>query len=461
MEIPAERAHSKKVGMKVLIVGAGEVGFHLAQRLSEENQDVVLIEADPERAHFAGQQLDVLTVVGNGASLSVLEGAGVRGARMLLAVTSQDEVNLIASLAAKRLGVEYTIARISNPEYYEQGSVLSREQMGIDLMINPERECAWETYQLLQSAAATDVAQFAGGRVQLIGLTVREGAPVAGKTLSQIGEELAGSHYVTAAIVRDGVTTIPKGDSEIRAGDELYLLSPTSEVQGIPPLAGYDRFHLQRVMIAGGSAEGEFLAQVLEEHGVETTILDRDRRRCLELAEHLPKSLVLHADATDLELLEMEGVAGIDAFVAATGHDEVNMLSSLLAKSLGARKVVSLIHKFEYLRLVPRVGVDASVSPRMSTVNAILRYVRRGRVTAVASLAGIDAEAIEFRVDEGTRVVGQALRDIGLPKGCLIAIIVRGEEIVIPRGDDHIEVGDEVIVFALPEAIAEVQELFD
>ena len=167
--------------MKVLIVGAGEVGFHLAQRLSEENQDVVLIEADPERAHFAGQQLDVLTVVGNGASLSVLEGAGVRGARMLLAVTSQDEVNLIASLAAKRLGVEYTIARISNPEYYEQGSVLSREQMGIDLMINPERECAWETYQILQSAAATDVAQFAGGRVQLIGLTVREGAPGGGE----------------------------------------------------------------------------------------------------------------------------------------------------------------------------------------------------------------------------------------------------------------------------------------
>ena len=200
---------------------------------------------------------------------------------------------------------------------------------------------------------------------------------------------------------------------------------------------------------------------MLQEHGIETTILDRDRRRCVELAERLPHSLVLHADATDMELLEMEGVAGIDAFVAATGHDEVNMLSSLLAKSLGARKVVSLMNKFEYLRLVPRVGVDASVSPRMSTVNAILRYVRRGRVMAVASLAGIDAEAIEFRVDQGTRVVGQALRDIGLPKGCLVAIIVRGEEIVIPRGDDHIEAGDEVIVFALPGAIAELQELFD
>jgi trk system potassium uptake protein TrkA len=261
--------------------------------------------------------------------------------------------------------------------------------------------------------------------------------------------------------VRDGETIIPKGDDEIRAGDHVYLLSPTSEVQGIPLLAGYERFRLRRVMIAGGSAEGEFLAHVLQEHGVETTILDRDRRRCVELAERLPRSLVLHADATDLELLEMEGVAGIDAFVASTGHDEVNLLSSLLAKSLGAQKVVSLIHKFEYLRLVPQVGVDASVSPRMSAVNAILRYVRRGHVMAVASLTGIDAEVIEFRVDQGTRIVGQALKDIAFPEGCIVGTIVRGREIIMPRGDDRVLDGDEVIVFVLPDAVSQVQELFD
>ncbi len=447
--------------MKVLVVGAGEVGFHLAQRLSEENQDVVLIEADPERADFAGQQLDVLTIVGNGASLSVLERAGVRGARMILAVTSRDEVNLIACLAAKRLGVRYTVARISSPEYYERGSVLSREQMGIDLMINPERECAWETYQLLQSAAATDVAQFAAGRVQLIGLQVRDGAPVANKTLTELSADLRGYHYVTAAIVRDGVTTIPKGDARIRPGDQIYLLAPTPEVQGIPPLAGYERFRLRRVMIAGGSAEGEFLAQTLEEHGVETTILDRDRRRCLELAERLPRSLVLHADATDLELLEMEGVSGIDGFVSATGHDETNLLSSLLAKTVGAKKVVSLVHKFEYLRLVPKVGIDASVSPRIATVNAILRYVRRGRVMTVASLSGIEAEAIEFRVEEDSPVAGHPLRELHFPRGGLVGMILRGDDIIMPRGDDSMLPGDDVIVFALPEAISEVEKLFD
>ncbi|MDT8368213.1 MAG: Trk system potassium transporter TrkA [Longimicrobiales bacterium] len=447
--------------MKVLIVGAGEVGFHLARRLSEEGQDVILIESDPDRADFASQQLDVLTVVGNGASIPVLEEAGARGARIMLAVTSQDEVNVISCLAASRMGVQYTIARISRPDYYRRDSVLSGEQMGIDLMINPERECARETFDLLQSAAATDVAHFADGRVQLLGVQVREGAPVAGKTLARIAAELKGSHYVTVAIVHGDRTIIPRGHDRIEAGDQIYLIAPSDEVHEIPRLAGYDGFKLRRVMIAGGSTEGEYLAHLLGQHGVECTILDSDRRRCLELAESLPKSLVLHADATDLELLEMEGVAGIDGFVAATGHDETNLLSSLLAKTVGARKVVSLIHKFEYLPLVRKVGIDASVSPRMSTVNAILRYVRRGRVMTVAALKGIDAEAIEFKVAPGSPIAGMRVMDLDLPDEAVIGAILRGEEILIPRGPDEVQAGDEVIVFGLPSAIPEIEQLFD
>ena len=413
--------------MKVVVLGAGEVGFHLAERLSQESQDVVIIESDPERADFASHQLDVLTVVGNGASLSVLEKAGLKNAQMLLAVTSRDEVNLIACLAAKRLGVEYTVARISNPEYYSRGSVLSREQMGIDLMVNPERECARETFQLLKTPAFTDVADFADGRVQMIGLKVREGAPVAGRTIADLRAEFTGGyHYVTAAIRRDGDTRVPTAESTIEAGDHVYLLAPTAEIPDVPPLAGYDRFQLKRVMIAGGSPEGLFLAELLEDNGIDCTILDRSRRRCLQLAEHLPRSLVLHADATDLELLEMEGVSGIDGFVASTGNDETNLLSSLLAKSAGAQNVISLIHKFEYLQLVPRVGIDASVSPRISTVNAILRYVRRGRVVTIASLSGIDAEAIEYAVSDKSRIAHQALRDVHFPKQGVVGTILRG-----------------------------------
>ncbi len=447
--------------MRVIIVGAGEVGYHLAERLSQENQDVVIIEADPERAERASDLLDVLTVVGNGASIPVLEEAGIRDARLLMAVTSLDEVNLISCLAATRLGVDYTIARISNPEYYARGSVLSRERLGIDLMINPEREAATETFQLLQSAAATDVANFADGRVQLLGLKVREGARVAGKTVAELGVELKDYHYVLAAIVRGEETIIPKGSSSVEAGDQIYVLSPTPEVRAIPPLVGYEPFDLKRVMIAGGSAEGLYLAEYLEEHGVECTILDSDRKRCLELAEALPKSLVLHADATDLELLEMEGVSGIDGFVASTGHDETNLLSSLLAKTVGARKVVSLIEKFDYLPLVTRVGLDAAVSPRMSTVNAILRYVRRGKVMTVATLKGIEAEAIEFRVTENSPIANRTIVDLDFPSHAIIGTIIRGETVVIPRGFHRVLPGDEVIVFALPEAIPDVERFFE
>jgi trk system potassium uptake protein TrkA len=448
--------------MRVLVVGAGEVGFHLAQRLSEEHQDVVVIESDPERAEHAAQQLDVQTVVGNGASLSALEKASVRDASMLLAVTSLDEVNLIACLAAKRLGVEYTVARISNPDYYEQGSVLSREQMGIDLMVNPERECAREAFQLLKNAAFSEVAEFADGRVQLVGLEVLEGAPVAGRTIRDLRAEFSGGyHYVTAAIVRDGQTMIPKAESTIEAGDRIYLLAPTSEMEEVPPLAGYPRFELKRVIIAGGSTEGQFIAELLEKHGVDCTILESDRRRCIELAEKLSRTLVLHADATDLELLEMEGVSGADGFVAATGNDETNLLSSLLAREVGARKILNLVHKFQYMKLVGTVGVNASISPRMSTVNAILRRVRRGRVMTVASLSGIDAEAIEFEVTHDSRIVGQALRDVDFPKNGVVGTILRGDEIILPRGEDVLRAGDDVIVFALPDAMPQIEALFD
>jgi len=447
--------------MRVIIVGAGEVGYHLAERLSQENQDVVVVETDTERAERASELLDVLTVVGNGASIPILEKAGTRGAQILLAVTSLDEVNLVSCLAASRMGVDYTIARISNPDYYERGSVLSRERLGIDLMINPEREAAFEALQLLQSAAATDMANFAEGKVQLVGLVVREGATVAGKSVARLGVELKDYHYVLAAIVRDQETIIPDGSTRVEAGDHIYVLSPASEVPSIPPLAGYEPFNLKRVMIAGGSAEGFYLAQMLENHGIECTILDRDRKRCLTLAEALPRSLVLHGDATDTELLEMEGVGGLDGYVAATGHDETNLLSALVAKSVGARKVVSLIEKFDYLPLVPKVGLDAAVSPRMSAVNAILRYVRRGRVMTVATLKGIEAEAIEFNVAKEAPIANRVIADISFPDDGIIGTIIRGDEILIPRGDDMVLPGDEVIVFALPDAVSEIEKLFD
>ena len=446
--------------MKILIVGAGAVGFHLARRLSEEHQDVVVIEADPERARMVEEHLDVLTVVGNGASLPVLEQARIQDVDLLLAVTSKDEVNLVSCLAADRVGVRFKVARVSDPEYYRTGSVLSQEQLGIDLMINPERECAWETFQLLNSEAATDLAQFAEGRLELVGLRVRDGAPVAGRTIAELDREMVDRPFLTVAVVRDGVTEVARGQTRIEVGDQIFILAPAAEMPFIPAMAGYKDFKLRRVMIAGGSDEGLFLAQRLGEQGVDCTILDIDRKRCLELAEQLPKTLILHADATDMELLEMEGIEGVDGFVAFTPRDDTNMLAGLLAKTQGARKVISLIHRFDYVPLVPKVGIDAAVSPRLSTVNAILRFVRRGNVETVATLKGTDAEAIEYDVRESAKVAGRMIQDVDFPHSAVVGAILRQEQVIVPRGADVIRPGDRVVMFALPDAIGEIERLF-
>lgn len=446
--------------MRIIIVGAGEVGFHLGRRLSDEGQDVVLIESNPDRAEYVADQLDVLTITGNGASLPILEQAGVARARLIMAVTSRDEVNVLCCLAASRYHVDFKIARIGNPEYYQGGSVLSREQLGIDLMINPERECAWETFQLLNSEAATDMARFADDRLQLIGLRVRPGAAVAGRTLTEIDQQFRGRHYVTVAVVRNGVTEVPRGGTRIEAGDQIFVLAPSTEMAEIPAFAGYSDYKLRRVMIAGGSEEAVHLARHLADQKVACTILDTDRRRCVELAELLPDALILHGDATNLELLEMEGVEGIDGYVAYTGHDEVNLLSSVLAKTSGARKVVSLVNRFEYMRLIGKFGIDAAVSARQSTVNAILRYVRRGNVQSVATIKGIDAEALELTVGVDAPIAGRSLGLVAFPKDAVVGAILREDRVVLPRGGDVIRAGDRVIVFALPGAIPEIERLF-
>ena len=446
--------------MKIVIVGAGQVGFHLAERLSEAGEDVVIVEADAERAARLGEQLDVMAIAGNGASVRVLEEAGAGGATLFLAVTNHDEVNIMACLAADRLGAENTVARASNPEFYTEGSVLSQEQLGIDLMIDPERECAWEIFQLLGSEAASELVRFAEGRVQLVGLRVRPGAFVAGKTLVDLDRELQDRRYTTVAIARDGRTEIPTGSSRIEEGDQIFVLTPSTEARDIPPLAGYEPYTLRRVMVAGGSREAVHLARHLADHDVDCTVLETERRRCVELTGELPHALVLNGDATDLELLEMEGVAGIDGFVALTGQDETNMLSSLLAKSSGAKKVVALLHKLQYIPLVSRVGIDAAVSPRMSAVNAILRYFHHGDVARVAALKGVDAEAVEIRVGSDARALGVPFRELEFPAGGLVGAIIRDGEVITPRGDDAVREGDRVILFAVPESVARLERLF-
>jgi trk system potassium uptake protein len=446
--------------MRIMILGAGEVGFHLARQLSEENHDVVVVEESRERVRAIEDAMDAIVIHGNGASLSTLERAGIAKTDLLLAVTSLDEINLMACLSAAQYEVPIKIARVSKPDYFDHTAILPPERLGVDLMINPERECALETLQLLQSAAATEFAQFEGGLVQLIGLPVLPGAPIAGKTLAELGTEYKRTRYLVAAILRDGRTIIPGGEDRVEAGDQIFVIGEPANLPAALPLAGHRAAALRRVMIAGGSREAFLLARMLEENRIDCTILEANRQRAAVLAESLNTTLVLHGDATDLDLLEMEAVGEVDGFVAFTGSDETNMLACLLAKNLGARKVISLVERARYVPLVSRVGVDASVSPRRSTVNAILSYVRRGSVLSVATLKGTAAEAIEFDVSARFPFAGQPLSEIRFPAGSLVGAVIRGSRVIIPRGTDSIRIGDRVIVFVMPDAIAPVEALF-
>jgi trk system potassium uptake protein len=366
----------------------------------------------------------------------------------------------MACLSANQYGVPIKIARVSKEDYFDHTGILPPERLGVDRMINPERECAIETYQLLQSAAATEFTQFEGGLVQLIGLQVKPGAPIAGRTLAELGGDRRRSRYLVAAIVRDGRTIVPKGSDRVEAGDQIYVMGEPRYLPDVFPDAGHAGFTLRRVVIAGGSREGLILARMLEEHHIGCTILELNRARAVTLAESLQTSLVLHGDATDLDLLEMEGIGEADGFVAFTGSDETNMLSCLLAKNLGTHKVIALIERMNYIPLVTRVGIDAAVSPRLSTVNAILSYVRRGSVLSVATLKGTAAEAIEFDVSVRFPYAGVPLAEMRLPQGSLIGAIVRGGRVLIPRGTDSVRVGDRVIVLSIRGSIHEVEALF-
>jgi len=256
------------------------------------------------------------------------------------------------------------------------------------------------------------------------------------------------------------MTIVPKGTTDIRAGDHLYVTARADEIPHSLELLGYEQSRVRRVMITGGSTEAYYLARLLPQHHVQTTLLIGDRQRAQELAEHLDKVLVLHGDATDVELLELEGVGGTDGFVALTESDETNILSSLVAKRAGAKHVITLVNKRDYIPLARHIGLDAAVSPRQSAANAILRYVRSGSVRRVATFEGSDAEAISFEVSDASPLVGRPLHELDLPEESIVAAIIRGPTVIIPRGNDTLESGDTAIVFALPDAVQAVTDLF-
>ena len=444
--------------MKIIIVGAGEVGYHIARKLSEEDQDVLVIDRDPEKIRRVAENLDVQALLGSGTSPEMLKSSGIREADMLVAATDSDEVNLIACLLARNLN-PYTlkVARVRNREYLAEKDLFSRDLLGVDRIINPESVVVETIRNLMMLPGASDVVDFENGRVKLVGITIKEDSPFAGRQLLSFrGLE---DRVLVGAVVRGEQAFIPHGEDTIRTHDLVYLVVKSSEMP-----YGYGFFQFEpderrRVIIVGAGETGSALASALDREKMAVKIIDRDARKCAALAEKLQKAVVIHGDGTDKDLLQEENINGLDFMVAVTGDEEHNILISLLAKALGARKTITRINKLSYISLVSAIGIDTVVSSRLSAVRAILQYIRRGRIISVVPLKGEHAEAIEAEALETSGIVDVPLAEANFPKGALVGAIIRGEEIIIPRGDSVIKTGDRLIILAIQKALPKLEKL--
>ncbi|HZK41214.1 MAG TPA: Trk system potassium transporter TrkA [Atribacterota bacterium] len=444
--------------MKIIIIGAGKVGCQIANTLSSENHDVTLIEKDDVIRQSAQNSLDVLTILGNGANVRTLEEAGIKQADMLIAVTSSDEVNMIACMTAKQFGVPQKIARIRNPEYL-YANALSREKLGIDLTINPERATAREIVKLLKSPInVAQVQSLAGGKVQLFELKVEESFPFINQQLKAITFKYP---ILVAAIYRNDKIIIPGGEEKIIAGDNLYVLIKKDYFLELNEIFNQKPLSVQNVIILGGSRIGIQAALILTKLGISTKLIERDKEKCEKIAESLPHTLVINGDGTNIDLLKSEGVETTDGFVAVTGFDEDNLLVALLAKHLGAKKVIAKVDRTNYIPILEKIGVDAVVNPRMTTASAILRFIRRGKIISLTLLKEGEAEVIELIVSPHSKIINTPLRKANLPQNSIIGAIVRKDEVIIPHGNDIIQPEDKIIIFALSSDIKEIEKIFD
>ncbi|TET06940.1 MAG: Trk system potassium transporter TrkA [Candidatus Atribacteria bacterium] len=444
--------------MKIIIIGAGKVGCQIAKTLSSENHDVTLIEKNDTIRQSAQNNLDVLTILGNGANVRTLEEAGIKQADMIIAVTSSDEANMIACMTAKQFGVPQKIARIRNPEYL-YAKALSREKLGIDFTINPERATAREIVKLLKSPInVAQVQSFAGGKVQLFELKVEDSFPFINQQLKAITFKYP---VLVAAIYRNDKIIIPDGEEKIIVGDNLYILIKKDYFAGLNEIFNEKPLSMQNVMILGGSRIGIQTALILAKLGINTKLIERDKEKCEKIAENLPHTLVINGDGTNIDLLKSEGIETTDGFVAVTGFDEDNLLVALLAKHLGTKKVIAKVDRTNYIPILEKIGVDAVVNPRMTTASAILRFIRRGKIISLTLLKEGEAEVIELIVSPHSKIINKPLKKANLPQNSIIGAIVRKDRVIIPHGNDIIQPEDKIIIFALSSDIKKIEKIFD
>ena len=448
--------------MKVVVVGAGAVGYHLARTLSWEGHEVVLIDNRPELIDRISGSLDVLAIRGNGTSVSVLVKAGVEQADLLVAVTSVDEVNIVASMLAKQLGAKTRIARVRNQEYSKSDTPVSLAELGIDQVIHPELEAARETVRMIRHPNAIDVVECAEGKMILVGLRIEFKAEIVGQTLEVLIPSLTELPFRVVAIVRDGKTIIPKGKDVILPNDIVYVISHQADLPAVFKLAGKTEDISRNVMILGGGMIGRMVAEMLEEQGrYNIKLIESDEDKTQRAVQRLTTTMVVRGgDGIDFDVLSIEGIDEMGVFAALTDDDENNIVTSLFAKHLGVKRTVTRISKPEYIPIVRAIGLDAAVNERLLTSDAILKYMLGGRILAISTLQSSDAEIIEFSVGEKSSVAGKSLRNIRFPEGALVGAINHEGEVSVAVGDSIVNAGDRLVMFCQPKAVPKLEKMF-
>ena len=441
--------------MRIIIVGAGAVGSYLAERLSSGGQDVIVIEDDENRAAELQEKIDALVLQGNGASVHMLEEAGASETDLLIAVTSSDGANILACYTGTQLGAKTTIARIEDGELRE-----GADRLGVDMVIDPSATAAQELVGIVGLGGASELIQFADGKLVMVGGLVTQNAPITAGPLRQLRVRAAEWGWVVAALVRDGRTIVAHGDTEVKSGDHVLLMTTDERVDDATKLIGVKRRHIDRAIIVGGTRLAEISADVMADAGLSVVIVDESKDRCRYLADRHPAALVVCGDPTDPDVLSELDLGPKDVVMGLTGWDEVNLMGCLVAKASGAGMAISRFNRISYVGLLSGLGIDAAVSARLMAASAIMRFVRQGQVEQVATFSDTDAEAIEIEVELGSEAVEKTLMDLRLPIGVIIGGISRNGTTFVPDGSTVVKAGDHIIFFALPRDIPESSALF-
>lgn len=445
--------------MKIIIAGAGEVGFHLAKMLTNEAQDLYIIDQNIERLQYVQNHIDVIGIKGDATSLGVLKEAKISSCDLLIAATSIEEINMLICMIGKKLGAKKTIARLTNYETSLNELETFFKEMGVDTIISPVELASKEIQRLVNQSLFTDDYEFENGKLSVFGIAIGNNSQLINKSIVDTSYLNPNQSFKPLVFLRQGKTLMVQADSVLKENDIVYFIATPDGIKEVTNICGQDCYEIKNIMILGASRIAVLTAELLEKK-YNVTLIEENKIRAEEVAEKLKKTLVINADGRDVSILEEENLDDMDAFIALTGNSETNIITSLVAKSHGVRKTIARVENMDYINLSQNIGIDTLINKKIIAANEIIKYIRKGEVQAIANLHGVDAEIIEFKVKANTKITSKPLRELKLPKSVNVAGIIRNNKGFIPFGDFQIQEGDKAVVFVQNKDIEDIEEFF-